>query len=86
MRKPVVLLDVDGVLSNMANEMLKIASRLFGHNPDPAGADLLAIFSHPDQAAAWAEQSYGSGKTVIREVVLSGYHVVNRSPEVKLGG
>lgn len=50
------------------------------------GADLLAIFSRSDQAAAWAMHSYESGKTVIREVVLSGYHVVNRSPEVKLGG
>lgn len=36
MRRPIVLFDCDGVLSDMAVEMLKIASRLFGHNADPA--------------------------------------------------
>lgn len=50
------------------------------------GADLLAIFSHADQAGEWAKKNYEPGKTVIREVVLSGYDVVNRGPEVKLGG
>lgn len=35
MRRPVVLFDCDGVLSDMATEMLKIASRLFGYNSDP---------------------------------------------------
>lgn len=36
MRRPIVLFDCDGVLSDMAAEMLRIASMLFGHNPDPA--------------------------------------------------